>query len=76
MDERLVGINHLLQVNRLINIVGEDCIGIELAVHIGQLLCCGIGGCALLAIELHHLGAEDAAGKVATVGNEVYIHIE
>ena len=54
----------------------EGCIGIEGAVHIGQLLGCGVGGCALLTVELYYLCAEDASRKVTTVGDEVDVSLK
>lgn len=71
MHECFVGVDYLLQIECLVHVVGEGCIGIERTVHLGQLLCRGVGGCTLFTVELHHLGAEDAAGEVATIGNEV-----
>ena len=68
MDKGLVGVDDLFQVDGLVTVVGECSVGIELLVGFDDILhwgWCLDDGCA-----------EDASGKVATIGNEVDVGIE
>ena len=65
MHQRLVGIDHLFQVERLVGVVCEGCRAVELAVHLHVSLFGNIG------LHLYHRGGEDAAGKRTAVGHEV-----
>lgn len=63
MHQGLVGVDHLLQVDGTVGIVGEGGVGIEVAVALDDV---GSGGRGV-----HHGGAEDATGEVAAVGDEL-----
>ncbi len=63
MDETLVGVDHLLQVDRLVDVVGEGCIAVEILVGCNDVFYRSIG--------LNHLSSEDATGEVATIRDEV-----
>ena len=68
VDKRLVGVDHLLEINGLVAVVGEGGIGIEVLVGLDDIL--DGGGC------LHHGRTEDATGEVAAIGDEVDVGIE
>ena len=63
MDETLVGVDHLLQVDRLVDVVGEGCVAVEILVGCNDVFYRSVG--------LHHLSSEDATGEVATIRDEV-----
>ena len=63
MDETLVGVDHLLQVDRLVDVVGEGCIAVEILVGCHDVFYRSIG--------LNHLSGEDATGEVATIRDEI-----
>ena len=63
MDETLVGVDHLLQVDRLVDVVGEGCVAIEILVGCHDVFYRSVG--------LHYLSGEDATGEVATIRDEV-----
>ena len=63
MDETLVGVDHLLQVDRFVDVVGEGCIAVEILVGCNDVFYRSIG--------LNHLSSEDAAGEVATIRDEI-----
>ena len=63
MDETLVGVDHLLQVDRFVDVVGEGCIAVEILVGCNDVFYRSIG--------LNHLSSEDATGEVATIRDEV-----
>ena len=63
MDETLVGVDHLLQVDRLVNVVGEGCVAVEILVGCHDVFYRSVG--------LHHLSSEDATGEVATIRDEI-----
>ena len=63
MDETLVGVDHLLQVDRLVDVVGEGCVAIEILVGCHDVFYRSIG--------LNHLCSEDATGEVATIRDEI-----
>ncbi len=63
MDERLIGVDHLFQVERLVDVVGERRIAVERLVALDDGVETGVG--------VHHLSGEDAAREVTAVGNEV-----
>ena len=64
----LVGVHHLLQVDGLVAIVGECGVAVKLPVGLGD-------GCAV-GIGLDDSGAEDTAGEVTAVGDEVDICVQ
>ena len=68
MHQCLVGVHHLLEVNGLVTIVGEGGIAVVFLVGGNDVAGGGVG--------FDDSGAEDATGKVATVGNEVYRSIQ
>lgn len=68
MHQRLVSVYHLLQVNRLLAVVREGSIGVEVLVGIDDIL--NGGGCA------NDGGAEDAAREVAAIRDEVDVGIQ
>ena len=68
VNQRLVGVHHLFQVERLFAVVGEGGIAIEVLVGLHNIL----DGCGCL----DHCGAEDATGKRTAIGNEVDVGIE
>jgi len=59
----LVGVHHLLQVDGLVAVVGEGGIAVEVLVSLDDVFGRGLG--------LDDGSAEDAAGKVASIGDEV-----
>ena len=63
MDETLVGVDHLLQVDRLVDVVGEGCVAVEILVGCHDVFYRSIG--------LNHLSGEDATGEVATIRDEI-----
>ena len=63
MDETLVGVDHLLQVDRLVNVVGEGCVAVEVLVGCHDVFYRSVG--------LNHLSSEDATGEVATIRDEI-----
>ena len=63
MDETLVGVDHLLQVDRLVDVVGEGCVAVEILVGCHDVFYRSVG--------LHYLSSEDATGEVATIRDEV-----
>ena len=63
MDETLVGVDHLLQVDRLVDVVGEGCVAVEILVGCHDVFYWSIG--------LNHLSSEDATGEVATIRDEI-----
>ena len=68
MYKCLVGVNYLLKVDRLVAVVGKGCILIEVLVCLDYILnrCRGLDDCC----------TEDAAGKVAAIGDEVDVGVE
>ena len=68
MHQSLVGVHHLLQVYRLVCIVGKGGIAIEVLIGLDDVL--GRNG------SLDHSCAEDAASEVAAIGYEVDVGIE
>ena len=63
MDETLVGVDHLLQVDRLVDVVGEGCVAVEVLVGCHDVFYRSVG--------LNHLSSEDATGEVAAIRDEV-----
>ena len=63
MDETLVGVDHLLQVDRLVEVVGEGCVAVEILVGCHDVFNRSVG--------FNHLSGEDATGKIATIRDEV-----
>ena len=63
MDETLVGVDHLLQVDRLVDVMGEGCVAVEILVGCHDVFYRSIG--------LHYLSSKDATGEVATIRDEV-----
>ena len=63
MYHGLIGVHHLFQVDGLVAIVGEGCILIEFLVSSDDVFGRSLG--------LDHGCAEDATGKVTTIGNKV-----
>ena len=63
MDETLVGVDHLLQVDRLVDVVGEGCVAIEILVGCHDVFYRSVG--------LHYLSGKDATGEVAAIRDEV-----
>ena len=63
MDETLVGVDHLLQVDRLVDVVGGGCVAVEILVGCHDVFYRSVG--------LHYLSSEDATGEVATIRDEV-----
>ena len=63
MDETLVGVDHLLQVDRLVDVVGEGCVAVEVLV--------GCHDVFNRSVCLHNLCGKDATGEVATIRDEV-----
>ena len=63
MDETLVGVNHLLQVDRLVDVVGEGCVAVEILVGCHDVFYRSIG--------LNNLCGKDATGEVATIRDEI-----
>ena len=63
MDETLVGVDHLLQVDRLVDVVGEGCVAVEILVGCHDVFYRSVG--------FHYLSSEDATGEVATIRDEV-----
>ena len=63
MDKTLVGVDHLLEVDRLVDVMGEGSVAVEILIGSHDILNGERG--------LHNLSGEDAAGKVATVRDEV-----
>ena len=68
MDETFVGIHHLLEVERLVAVVGEGGIAVKVLIGLNDLIGIGLG--------TDDLRTEDATGEVATIGDEVDICIE
>ena len=68
MYQCLIGVYYLLKVNRFVAVVGEGCVGIEVFVSLNNIL--------YWSGSLDDSCAEDAASKVATVGDEVNVGIE
>ena len=68
MDETFVGIHHLLQVERLVAVVGEGGIAVKVLIGLNDLIGIGLG--------TDDLRTEDATGEVATIGDEVDVDIE
>ena len=67
MDEALIGIDHLLEVYRLVYIVREGCLAVEV------LVCCGnVTTYGTVAWELDNACGEDAPGEIAAIRDEVY----
>ena len=63
MDETLVGVDHLLQVDRLVDVVGEGCVAVEVLVGCHDVFNRSVG--------FNHLSGEDATGEVTTIRDEV-----
>ena len=63
MDETLVGVDHLLQVDRLVDVVGEGCVAVEILVGCHDVFYRSVG--------LNHLSSEDATGEVAAIRDEI-----
>ena len=63
MYQALVGVNHLLEVDRLVDIMGEGSIMIEVLVGCNNVVDRKFG--------LYNLSGKDATGKVATIRNKV-----
>ena len=70
MNEGFVGVHHLLQVEVAIYVMCESSRLIELLVEFHNI-CLRHGG-----VDAHDLGAEDAAGEVATIRDEIHAGIE
>ena len=68
MDQRLVGVDHLLQVDGLVTVVGEGGGGIEVLIGFDD-----VSGWCLCADDR---GAEDATCKVATIRDEVDVGVQ
>ena len=68
MYQRLVGVNNLLQIDTLICVMSESSVLIELFVCFDDVF----DGC----LGLDDRRAENAAGKVATIGDEVNVGIK
>ena len=68
MDECLVGVDYLFEVERLINVMGERGVVVEVLVSCYDGIDVGLG--------VHHLRSKDATGEVTSVGNEVDTGIE
>ena len=64
MDETFIGVHHLLQVERLVAIVGEGGLAVEVLIGLDDLVGIGLG--------TDDLCTEDATGKVATIGTFVF----
>ena len=65
MHKALVGAYDLLEVDGRIAVVSEGCIGIEILEELDNGI---LVGCLW---QLHHLGAEDATGEIATIWDEI-----
>ena len=63
MYQALVGVNYLLEVDRLVDIMGEWSIMIEVLVGCNNVVDRKFG--------LYNLSGKDATGKVATIRNKV-----
>ena len=63
MDETLVGVDHLLQIDRFVDVVGEGCVAVEILVGCHDVFYRSIG--------LNHLSSEDATGEVATIRDKI-----
>ena len=63
MDETLVGVDHLLQVDRFVDVVGEGRVAVEVLVGCHDVFYRSVG--------LHYLCGEDATGEVATIRDEI-----
>ena len=63
MDETLVGVDHLLQVDRFVDVVGEGCVAVKVLVGCHDVFYRSVG--------FNHLSSEDATGEVATIRDEV-----
>jgi len=68
VDKTFVGIHHLLQVERLVAVVGEGGLAVEVLIGLDNLIGIGLGA--------DDLRTEDAAGEVAAIGDEVDVDIE
>ena len=63
MHQGLVGVDHLLQVDGAVGVVGEGGVGVEVAVGLDNVRSGDVG--------VDDGGAEDATGEVAAVGDEL-----
>ncbi len=63
MDETLVGVDHLLQVDRFVDVVGEGCVAVEVLVGCHDVFNRSVG--------FNHLSGEDATCEIATIRDEV-----
>ena len=68
MDEALVGVDHLLHVDRFVDVVREGRFTIEVAIEAFDFF----DG----RITLNNLRGKDATRKVATIGYEVYFTLK
>jgi len=68
VDEAFVGVHHLFQIERLIDIVGESCILVEFLVGCNHFIGIGLG--------TDDLCGKDASGKVTAIRNKVDIDIQ
>ena len=68
MDERLVGVHHLLHVDGVVHIVGEGGVLVKVLICLHDLL--------YRHVRLYDLCGEDATGEVAAVGYEVDLGVE
>ena len=67
MHQTLVGVHHLLQIQRFVAVVRKGGIGIEVLVSLDNL----VGG----GLRSDDLRAENATGEVAAIGDEVDIDV-
>ena len=72
VDESFVCVHHLLEVERLVDVVREGSILVEVLVECSQLLCRRIGGRTFLTIKRDDFCAEDATRKITTIRNEIH----
>ena len=63
MDETLVGVDHLLQVDRFVDVVGEGRVAVEVLVGCHDVFNRSVG--------LHNLSGKDATGEIAAIRDEV-----
>ena len=67
MDKAFVGVHHLFQVYWLLRVVREGSVAVKVLVGLDDL----VGG----SLGADDLGAEDASGKVAAIGDEVNVDV-
>ena len=72
VDESFVCVHHLLQVERLDDVVREGSVFVEVLVECSQLFCRWIGGRTFLTIKSDDFCAEDATRKITTIRNEIH----